>query len=437
MKRVVLWTAGIGMLTQMVAAQAPTTRPAGVTTAPATSTAPAPLPALTLTEKVNGSDDTPVIAYYGKAEITQAQIDRFIRMPPGASVPPDMIQSQRQQVLMRAIAQMIFESYQKGHPDLLTEQELDAEVKKRIEEAEKNNINVDERLKAMGMTKEDFRRGLIAELLDKKIREQFGSEEKVKDFYEAHKAEMDGTTLVTRHILSHVNVLLGNEKEHEAAQTKMEELKKQIESGKITFEKAMQDNSDDYSWMRQPTLPPFPRFGPGRIPEVFVAAVFAGYAKNEKVIGPIRTDFGWHLVEVVRKEPGKAPTFEEIKPALQQYLFEKARGELLHEELAKNPVRSFWVYSKPPRPPMPSTLPATRPAMTRPSTMTQPAASTRPAIKLPRRQNVPASQPGARATTRPAGQQAGKKAQMPFKLPELKQGKRKATATAPGASAAK
>lgn len=64
-------------------------------------------------------------------------------------------------------------------------------------------------------------------------------------------------------------------------------------------------------------------FGPGKMVPAFDAAVFA-LKKPGELAGPVRTPFGYHIIELVSRKPAQVKPFEQVLPELRQQL----RGQI-------------------------------------------------------------------------------------------------------------
>ena len=51
--------------------------------------------------------------------------------------------------------------------------------------------------------------------------------------------------------------------------------------------------------------------------------------ENGQISGPVKTQFGWHVIKVEDKRVKPPPKFEEVKPQIEQYVVRKAQAELV------------------------------------------------------------------------------------------------------------
>lgn len=86
-------------------------------------------------------------------------------------------------------------------------------------------------------------------------------------------------------------------------------------------------------------------FGRGQMAGPFEEAAFG--AQPGSLVGPIQTQFGWHLIEVLEKRPAGTPPFEQVKPLVGQRLsaertaeMAEARARELAQKLAKDKPQS-------------------------------------------------------------------------------------------------
>jgi peptidyl-prolyl cis-trans isomerase C len=53
--------------------------------------------------------------------------------------------------------------------------------------------------------------------------------------------------------------------------------------------------------------------------------------ENGKISGPVKTQFGWHVIKVEDKRTKPQPKFEEVKPQIEQYVVRKAQAEMVQK----------------------------------------------------------------------------------------------------------
>lgn len=99
-------------------------------------------------------------------------------------------------------------------------------------------------------------------------------------------------------------------------------IKEEIASGGITFEEAAGKYSSCPSRSRGGSLG---TFGRGQMVPEFDRAVFEGEAGQ--LIGPVKTQFGYHLIHIDALDPGQTLSFEEAFPQIRQQLTNARQNE--------------------------------------------------------------------------------------------------------------
>jgi peptidyl-prolyl cis-trans isomerase C len=69
-----------------------------------------------------------------------------------------------------------------------------------------------------------------------------------------------------------------------------------------------------------------------------------------KISGPVKTQFGWHVIktEEIRVKP--QPKYEEVKPQIEQYVTRKAQAEMVTKLRAQYPVEKLYKSETPAAP---------------------------------------------------------------------------------------
>lgn len=148
-------------------------------------------------------------------------------------------------------------------------------------------------------------------------------------YYDGHQAEFTRPEQVlARHIL----IKAEPDRPDAAARALAEEVKAQLAQGGDFTALAAQHSEDESNKARGGSLG---LFGRGQMVKPFEDAAF-GAAVGE-LVGPVQTEFGYHLIEVQSKQPGGLQPFEQAKPvARARLLSEKVEG--LAEAKAKDLV---------------------------------------------------------------------------------------------------
>ncbi|MDR2153688.1 MAG: peptidylprolyl isomerase [Burkholderiaceae bacterium] len=109
----------------------------------------------------------------------------------------------------------------------------------------------------------------------------------------------------------------------EAAKTKIEALLAQLRQG-ADFEKLAKENSTDKANAQKGGDLGF--FDRRRMVPEFTDAVF-GLSKPGDLAGPVKTQFGYHIIELLERKPASRQKFEDVLPVLKEELKTKFDGE--------------------------------------------------------------------------------------------------------------
>jgi len=122
------------------------------------------------------------------------------------------------------------------------------------------------------------------------------------------------------HILIRVDPAKGPEGEA-AARAKAEKIAEQAKAG-ADFTKLANENTEDPSGKTSGgTLPPF---GRGQMAAEFEEAAFA--MQPGEIRGPVKTQFGFHVIKLINKMPARTRTLEEVKPTISGELADRRAG---------------------------------------------------------------------------------------------------------------
>lgn len=132
------------------------------------------------------------------------------------------------------------------------------------------------------------------------------SEEEMQANYEANKqAYSKGETVSAKHILVD-------------AEEKCNEVLASINAGEKTFEDAAKECSTCPSGQRGGDLG---EFGKGQMVKEFEDAAFA--AEIGQIVGPVKTQFGYHLIKVEKKNDATVASFDEVKEVIRRNMLQQ------------------------------------------------------------------------------------------------------------------
>lgn len=135
------------------------------------------------------------------------------------------------------------------------------------------------------------------------------TDDEIKTFYEENQQQfVKSETVRAKHILTD-------------SEEKCKDILAAIQKGETTFENAAKEFSTCPSKERGGDLG---EFGRGQMVKEFEDAAFA--AEIGEIVGPVQTQFGYHLLKVEKKNAASVISFDQIKENLRTNLLQQKQG---------------------------------------------------------------------------------------------------------------
>ena len=305
---------------------APTTPPPPTGVAPSVTPPPVGLPAPPPPPKVERP--TGVAATVNGQQIPEVAVYRALRQ-----FPPTMQEQARKEIISHLVENLLIDQYLTAIKVTVADADVEkliGELKDELSKA-KPPKDYDKELEAMLLTKEEFRAEVVAQMKWEEFVKKQGSDAALKQLYDSSPDVFDGTMVRARHIL----LTPGNDpaKQREAAD-KLRGIKAAIEAEANKVAVALPPTADATEKARvkfvetervfklfagNDSVCPskkdggdlnfFPRAG--AMVEPFAKAAFE--MPVGQVSDVVATEFGFHLILVTARNPGKMKKFEDVK----------------------------------------------------------------------------------------------------------------------------
>lgn len=166
---------------------------------------------------------------------------------------------------------------------------------------------------------ENAKRDILAQMAMREILKDVAvTEEELKAFYDQNQQQFKkGETVNAKHILTD-------------SEETCKEILASITNGEKTFEDAAKEFSTCPSKERGGDLG---EFGKGQMVKEFEDAAFA--AEIGQVVGPVQTQFGYHLIKVEKKNEATVIEFEQIKENLRTNLLQQKQELEYNKKVAE------------------------------------------------------------------------------------------------------
>jgi peptidyl-prolyl cis-trans isomerase C len=316
-------------------------------TAPAAAAAPtaavAPVSANAVAATVNGQT------------IPESAVQRSLQR-----VPPAKQAEARPQIVNFLVDQTLLDQYTLQQKTAVEPKEIDDTLNRIKDEAKKQNKDFAKELEQAKMNEAELREIIAADLRWGKFVEARVNDKALQELFNSRKYLFDGSMVRARHIL--LTPVAGDANQ---AATQLQAIKQQIDkqvaeglaklpadSDNLTREKKRQTLLDeafaaqakeksacpskakggDVDWFQ----------GIGFMVEPFSRAAFA--LKPFEMSEPVKTPFGYHLILVTDRKPGREVKFEEVKEMVKEHYCATLHDSIISEarqqaKIAITPVK--------------------------------------------------------------------------------------------------
>ncbi|HEV3238380.1 MAG TPA: peptidylprolyl isomerase [Gemmataceae bacterium] len=288
----------------------------------------------------NSIDATAVAARVNNQVISEIALQRGLKR-----IPADKQDQARPEILDYLIENLLIDQYLQQLGEKVDKKEVDAKVKLIHEEIERKHEDYAKVMKELMLTDTELRTNIEAELRWNAYAEKQATDDQLKKLFSSDKEMFDGTMVRARHILR------SSGKESDRVKAGLLQVKKQIEdqvtqglsklpadTSKLNREKARQellekafsdvarkesecpatkDMGGDLQW--------FPRGG--SMVEPFAKAAFS--LPPFQISDVVQTQFGYHLILVTDRKPGREVVFDEVKDEVKEVYFGQLRDRLI------------------------------------------------------------------------------------------------------------
>lgn len=268
------------------------------------------------------------VATFDGGEVTkgelQKQLDRLAQQNGGGELKPGSPQYDAaiQQVMPQVVGIEIAKAYAKENNITVSDKDVNKEIEKikdqifkQAQQAGGQTVSRDEAfkqaLKQAGFTEQKLRSDIKEQLPLQKVQKQVSgdaqpTQKDIQAYYDKNK-DLQFTTPEQR-CTSHILFKKDQEK-------KAKEVKKQLENGGDFAKLAKEYSQDPGSKDKGGDLG---CQGKGSFVPAFEDAVFG--AKQGEIVGPVKTEFGYHVIKVNEVKAKKAAPLEEVQPQIKEQL---------------------------------------------------------------------------------------------------------------------
>jgi len=299
----------------------------------------------------NADSQAKKVATFEGGDVTQGELDEFANQSGFGDLSKDDPQYQAaiQQIMPQLVGIEITKAYAQEHNITVSDKEVDQEIEKIKEQvgeqarASGQDLSdqkaYEQALKQNDITEDELRKDIRENLPVQKVQERVAgdaepSDEEIQKYYDQNK-EAQFTTPEQRC----VRHILFNKDQKEKA----EEVKQQLENGGDFATLAKENSQDPGSAEKGGDLG---CLGKGETVPEFENAAFG--AEQGEIVGPVQTQFGYHLLEVTDIKSKQTRSLDEVESQIRSQLATEKQSEefnkWLEEQKKKRDVKYLEGY---------------------------------------------------------------------------------------------
>jgi peptidyl-prolyl cis-trans isomerase C len=295
-----------------------------------------------------------IVTFEGGA-VTQGELDEFAEqsgLDSSVSKDDPQYKAAIQQIMPQLVSIEIAKAYAQEHEITVSDKEVDQEIAKIKEQVGdqarssgqdlSNQEAYEQALKQNNITEEELRDDIRENLPVQKVQEKVAgnaepSEKEIQNFYDKYK-EAQFTTPEQRCVK---HILFNKDQKQKA-----EDVKKQLEDGGDFAKLAKKYSQDPGSATNGGDLG---CLGKGETVPSFEKAAFG--AKQGEIVGPVKTQFGYHILKVTDVKPEQTRSLQEVESQIRSQLATEKQSEVfskwVEEQKKKRDVKYLKGYEPP------------------------------------------------------------------------------------------
>ena len=287
-----------------------------------------------------------IVTFEG-GSVTQGELDEFLERSGFGDLPEDDPQYKAavQQALPQLVGIEIAKAYAQEHNITVSDKEVDQEIAKIKEQvgdqARSSGQDLSDQeayeqaLKQNNITEDQLREDIRENLPVQKVQERVAgnaepSDKEIRNYYEQNK-EAQFTTPEQRCVR---HILFNKDQKRKA-----KEVKQKLEDGGDFAKLAKENSQDPGSAANGGDLG---CLGRGDTVPEFEQAAFG--AKQGEIVGPVKTEFGYHIIEVTDIKPEQTRSLQEVRSQIKSQLSTNEQSEVFNKWVKEQKKKRDVMY---------------------------------------------------------------------------------------------